>query len=285
MLLYERIVPLNRDRHRHLRLARSEGDAGFARATHYVPLAGTEFYTACRDYPILFAGGEQGGPIALLGLREGENLFVEDSGAWDEQRYVPAFVRRYPFVLAQGDDGEQFTVCFDEAHGGFNSEHGEALFDQQGAYTPFLERVIEFLQRFRAEMVQTDRLVSRLEELDLLVEQNLQVNTPGGRRFALQGFRVVDEARLRQLADGKVGELLREGYLGWIHAHLVSLNNLARLAPRMAEPEAQGARPDGQAASSETEPDGEAHTPPEQETKTTRKKAAARKRSARASRE
>lgn len=280
MLLYERIVPLNRDRHRHLRLSHSEGDAGFARGTHYVPLAGTEFYAACRDYPILFAGGEQGGPIALLGLREGENLFVDEAGRWDDQRYVPAFVRRYPFVLAQGDDGEQFTVCFDEAHGGFNSESGEALFDQEGAHTPFLERVIEFLRRYRAEMLQTDRLVKRLEELELLVEQNLQVTTPGGSRFALQGFRVVDEQRLGQLADGKVGELLREGYLGWIHAHLVSLNNLARLAPRMAEPEAGGARPDGQAASSETEPADEGAPAPGKAQKPARRKAAARKKAA-----
>lgn len=256
MLLYNRIVPLNKDKHRFLRLKPAEGDATFAAPTHYVPLAATEFFQACRDYPLIFAGDTDGGPVALLGLRENENLFIADGGDWAPNTYVPAFIRRYPFVLAKGDERDNFTVCFDEKYPAFNNDEGEALFDDNGDYTPFLSRIIDFLQRYRAEMLQTTAFVERLNELDLLVQRDLEVTTRSGERFALRGFRVVDEDRLRKLADGKVGELLREGYLGWIYAHLVSLNNLSRLPGRLPpSADLDNTRPDGEGATTETEPD------------------------------
>ena len=255
MLLYNRIAPLNKDKHRTLKLRSADGDANFAAGTHYVPLAATEFFQACRDYPVIFAGGAEGGPVALLGLRESENLFVADNGKWEPNTYVPAFIRRYPFVLAKGDERDSFTVCFDESYSPFNSDDGEALFDESGEYTPFLNRIIDFLQRYRAEMLQTATFVERLNELELLIERDLEVTTPGGARYALRGFRVVDEDRLRKLADGKVGELLREGYMGWIYAHLASLNNLSRLPARLHQSaDLDDTRPDGEDADTTTEP-------------------------------
>lgn len=255
MLFYKRIVPLNKDKHRSLRLGEAGGVAEFAAETHYVPLAASEFHQACRHYPVLFAGGDDGGPISLLGLREEENLFVSEDGSWAEGKYVPAFVRRYPFVLAQGDEHAGFTVCFDEEYGGFNDREGHALFTEEGEHAPFLERVIQFLQTYRSEMLATDRFVETLNSLDLLVDQDLRVQTPDGASFSLKGFRVVDEERLRKLADGKVGELVREGYMGWIYAHLISLNNLSdlpRWIPENASREAP--RPSGHQATTDTEP-------------------------------
>src|SRR5690606_24810286 len=93
MLFYDKIVPLNRDQHRKLHLRPSESKARFSANTHYVPVAGTEFYQAARDYPLLFPKNSGNGPIALLGMREGENLFLEEDGAWQEGVYIPAFIR------------------------------------------------------------------------------------------------------------------------------------------------------------------------------------------------
>ncbi|RZU99622.1 SapC family protein [Spiribacter vilamensis] len=256
MLLYNQIIPLNKDKHRRLRLNSADGDTAFAAKTHYVPVAATEFFQASRDYPLIFAGDTDGGPVALLGLRENENLFSGKNGDWAANTYVPAFVRRYPFVLAKGDEGDNFTVCFDESYPAFNSNEGEALFEENGKYTVFLNRIIDFLQQYRAEMLQTTALVERLNALDLLIQRDLEITTRNGERFSLRGFRVVDEERLRTLADGKVGELVREGYMGWIYAHLVSLNNLARLGERLpASVDVDNTRPDGEGANTETEPE------------------------------
>lgn len=164
LLFYDNIVALNRERHADLRLKPANGDCSFARDSHFVPLAGTEFYQAAADYPIVFAGDEgEPTPVALLGLREGDNAFVNADGRWRSGTYVPAFVRRYPFVLARGDDSDSdnLTVCVDESYAGFTREagEGEALFDAEGNQSEMLQRSVEFLQQYLAESERTRAFV------------------------------------------------------------------------------------------------------------------------------
>lgn len=233
MLFYEKIVPLNRDLHRNWRLRASESKARFAANTHYVPVAGTEFYQAARDYPLLFPKEGGNGPIALLGLREGENLFLQADGAWLEGVYIPAFVRRYPFILARGDEENARTVCIDTEFAGFGEKDGKALFDEEGKDTDYLKGVIEFLNRYATDMELTNAFLQKLEELGLLVERNLRVTDSRGRNFHLNEFRIVDEGKLAQLDDATLGELHRKGWLGWIYAHLISIGNVNQLPVRV----------------------------------------------------
>lgn len=237
-LFYNNITPLNRDQHRALHMDTSKGDASFASKTHYVPLAGIEFAQAARDFPILFAGeGDATGAIALLGLRENENLFVNDENRWATGTYVPAFVRRYPFILAKGEQQTDFTICFDESYEGFSQDKGNALFDEEGKESPYLGSVIDFLNRYTQDLKATAGLTAYLQEHELLVSKTLQVSDRYGRKFFLNDFRVVDEARLAQLEDKEIAELHRKGWLGWIYAHLFSLGAITRLPERMAPPE------------------------------------------------
>lgn len=231
MLLYKKITLLNRDRHRDLKL-QPHSSFNFARETHIVPLALPEFYQAARDYPILFIG-EKGArvPVILLGLAEKQNSFVDAQGKWLDSTYVPAFIRRYPFVLA--DNGkEQFSVCFDEAHEGWNEDTGEPLFDAEGKNTGFLDEVIQFLQGYTAEMRRTQAFTQKLEALDLLDEKRLELRHASGERFVVNDFLAVDEERLKKLEDEQILELQREGFLGAIYAHLISLGSANRLFDR-----------------------------------------------------
>lgn len=233
MLFYEKIVPLNRDQHRTLHLRPSESKARFSANTHYVPVAGTEFYQAARDYPLLFPKDGGNGPIALLGMREGENLFLEEDGAWQEGVYIPAFIRRYPFILARGEESDSRTVCIDEDFSGFGESEGKALFDEEGEPSEYLSGVIDFLNRYATDMQVTGDFLQKLESLDLLIERNLRVTDSKGRNFHLNEFRIINEERLMQLDDATLGELHRKGWLGWIHAHLVSLGNVNQLPVRV----------------------------------------------------
>lgn len=241
MSFYNNIVPLNRDRHRRLRL-RADGLKGFAAGTHFVPLAAVELYEAARDYPVVFAGGEDASPVAILGLRSGENLFVDADGRWAEGTYVPAFVRRYPFVLAgAGPSTSDYTVCLDESYDGLSETEGTPLFDEEGKESEVVSRVVRLLQDFLTETERTRRFVQRLSALELLAVQSMQVQDGSGRKYALRDFRMIDEKKLKELDNDVLGELHRAGYLGCIYAHLISLGNVARLASRLPAEQAGGA--------------------------------------------
>jgi hypothetical protein len=235
VMFYERPVPLDRDRHRQLKLAIAPGHYRFAARVNSLPLMSTEFAEAARDYPIVFVGNE-GGPFsvaALVGLRDQENLMVNEQGQWERNHYVPAFVRRYPFVLAKAETDDRLTVCIDEAYPGLGTRVGEPLFNEQGQHTPYLDRAIKFLQAFNAEGQRTAEFAQRLQTLGLLVPKLIHVDRQGQPRQTLRGVWIIDSARVRGLDNERVIELFRAGQLSWIEAHLLSLGNLARLVARL----------------------------------------------------
>ena len=131
VVYYEKPVLLHRDSHRRVKVARSASFA-FARKANSMYLAGAEFSEAGKEYAIVFTrvNGKKVVPVAMLGLRARENLFVDAQSRWTST-YVPAFVRRYPFVLSELQGG-QLGVCIDEAYTGFNDPSGEPLFDEHG---------------------------------------------------------------------------------------------------------------------------------------------------------
>jgi hypothetical protein len=241
VLFYERPVPLNRAAHKDLRL-KALNNVGFAAKAHSVPLTGVEFAPAARDFPILFAGStiEDAGPMALLGLRQDENLLLGPEGFWEAGIYVPAFVRRYPFILAEkpeGQAGDDFTVFLDEGYEGFNTEEGERLFNEDGTDAPALTNAVNFLGEFQDHVRRTQWFMGKLREHDLLEPRTINLTKEGGG-INLNGLFVVNEEKLRALDEKVAAEFLREGALGWIYAHLVSLANIDRMAARLDKREA-----------------------------------------------
>lgn len=236
LLIYDRPVVLDRERHRNLKIATGGTGFAFAARVNSLPLATAEFARAARDYPILFAGAEPASvvPAALLGLRADENLMVDAEGNWQPDTYVPAFLRRYPFVLAEKPaPAEGFSVCLDEAWPGVGAEDGEALFAEDGSNTSLLDGAVKFLQEYQAHLERTRAFTASLAKLDLLVPKTIQVERPGGKSFALDGFFIVDEQRVQALKGKPLQELLKSGDLGWIFVHLMSLVNVERLSRRL----------------------------------------------------
>ncbi|MGV8961145.1 MAG: SapC family protein [Stenotrophomonas sp.] len=247
LLIYERPVQLNRNAHRHHRVIAAAGDFNFASALNSVPLACTEFSRAAREYPIVFAGNspEAVVPAVLLGLRSGQNLMVDDAGRWAEGAYVPAFLRRYPFVLAEREaDSNDFTVCLDAAFTGIREggEEGAPLFDEEGKDSDLLTNALQFLQEYQLHLARTREFTAALVRHELLVSKQVNVQTAAGETFSLDGFFVVDEQKLRELKGKALQELAKSGDLGWIYAHLLSLANvelLSRALDQQAAPAAQ----------------------------------------------
>ena len=232
---YRKVVVLNSDVHRNLRFDTAKVDFSFARDTTAVLLAGVEFAEAGREYPIVFIRGQdkQMRPVALLGVRKAENLFVDEQGTWDA-RYIPAFVRRYPFVMADGGAQGQLVVCIDEGCAALNSEHGEMLINAAGELEPRMNEVMQFLQNFQQEFLRTELITRQLDELGLFVQQGARFDTATGETFQLNDFYLIDEAKCGQIADDKLPGLFRSGALGLAYLHLASLGNLRKLLDRVS---------------------------------------------------
>ena len=233
-LYYENAVLLDRDKHRNWRVAPSQG-FGFARDANSLYLAGAEFAEACKEYAIVFTRGANGkiSPVAMLGLRTRENLFVDDQARWTGS-YIPAFVRRYPFVLAELP-GQSMGVCIDRAYSGLNDREGQALFDPEGNNTPYLQNALDFLTRFQQEFRRTEIFCERLDQAGLLKPIDARADLNDGRSFTVSGLLVVDEKKLLELPDAAALSLFRAGELHLVSMHLMSLANMKRLLDRMAQ--------------------------------------------------
>ena len=237
LLFYERPVPLSPERHGDLRLAVRPDHHRFAAGEHAIPATGTEMLDAARDHPLAFQAQDDGSwsVVALVGLRPAENLRVDAQGRWQPGTYVPAFVRRYPFVLAHAAQGEDLTVCLDEACAGLCRVEGEPLFDDTARPSQFLQTTLNFLQRFHAEAQRTQSFIQRLRSLDLLAPMPISVTVNhGAEGRALPHLWRVDAERYRQIPDEAVVALFRLGELSWIEAHLASLGQVTRLGERLA---------------------------------------------------
>ncbi len=168
LLFYNEVVPITAERHSGWHASEVK-DFSFAKNVNSVPLMATEFLSALSDYPIVFAGDDDSVlPVLLLGMRNAENVFVSSEGNWNG-RYIPAFIRRYPFVLAISDDGEKYFLCIDESFAGFNqSDDGPGLIAKDGTPTEYTASVLQFLAEYQAEFERTKVICKKLKDLNLL---------------------------------------------------------------------------------------------------------------------
>jgi hypothetical protein len=232
---YRKVVALSRERHKDWYIDPEQGYA-FAAGSNSVYVAASEFAVAAREYAIVFArdGEQKPIPVILLGLQQDQNLLVDGAGRWGGD-YVPAYLRRYPFILAVSDGTtEQFTVCIDEAYSGFNTaREGERLVREDGEQGELLSRSVKFLQDFHRHTVLTVNFCQALDAHGLLDSMQAEIALDSGAKFALTGFQCVTRNRLRGLGADPLKSLFDQGYLELIYLHMHSLANLDRLMRRV----------------------------------------------------
>ncbi len=243
VMMYQTPEPLNPEQHGGLGLVRTDKPWRFAARAHAVPLQVTEFGPASLSYPVIFAG-ESYTPLAILSLRADENLFVSADGVYDPECYIPGFIRRYPFVLANDETQGRLVVCIDRA-AEFIKPEGEVRFFEDGKLSEYAQGCIKFCEDFETERVRTEQFVKTLRELDLL-ENTESSYTPRdaqgapGEPVKIADYYAVSTAKLDKLPADKLAELRSSGALQQIYAHLNSLFGwdrlIARTAARTAQP-------------------------------------------------
>lgn len=233
LLLYENVTPVTAERHRDLTI-KSGLNYEFAKKVNSVPLTAVEFAQAAGEYPIIFAGsGEAVMPAVVLGVQNSENLYVDESGAW-RGKYIPAFVRRYPFVFSTDNTGKRFVLHVDESYSGCNREgRGERLFDNDGQQTQYLRSVLNFLQDYQGRYMRTKQYCDRLKSLGLLQPMQVQFNLTTGEQRSLSGFMTVDREKLKAISTADLETMFRNDELDCTYLHLHSLRNFRGMIERM----------------------------------------------------
>ena len=229
-LFYRDIVPLDRGRHRQLRVALPSRPYSFAENTQFIPAVTDEFVAACRELVILFLpGAQRPNAVFVVGLSAGQNLLVTPEGLWDGG-YVPAFMRRYPFI--RGDiEGADPIICIDQSFEGLSEERGEALFSDE-AHTAFLDSQVGLVNAFFDASRRSEEFCETLQRMDLLKSVTIDVKS-NGSSMAMHGLMAVDEEKLEALPAKEFQALRKSGALPFIYAHLISMGSIARLSAKL----------------------------------------------------
>ena len=233
LLIYKSAVPVSAARHGDVSIEPNDSFA-FSADVNAVPLMAVEFPRAAAEYAIVFtAEGETVMPAVILGVRNAQNLYLTPDSRWKAD-YIPAFIRRYPFVFSSSDS-KSLTLCIDESHPGVNRlGKGNALFGADNKPTPYVEKVLEFLKEFQIQFKRTRQFCRQLKELQLLEPMQASVTTPQGEKIALGGFLGVKREQLRQLSGEQLEKLVKTDELELLYLHLASLRNFTDFKDRLA---------------------------------------------------
>ncbi|MXP14391.1 multidrug transporter [Altererythrobacter confluentis] len=251
-LFYNDLMPLNSRDHSTWKTKPIEA-ATWLVSQHAIPLTVDEFVQAQRDYPIVFSSGDNPLPLALMGLNEGVNTFVDEQGKVNEPVYLPAYIRRYPFMLARlTQDAEELSLCFDpttESLGEF--EDGTPLFDAEGKPSEGTNEILQFCERFEEAGVRTKAFIDELTKHELLMDGEIAISQTDNQEnpFVYRGFQMIDQEKLREVRGDVLRTWNQNGLMALIHAHLFSLDLMRAIfsrqvqqgkGPQLAAPAAAG---------------------------------------------
>ncbi|MBC7986032.1 MAG: SapC family protein [Sphingomonadaceae bacterium] len=230
-LLYKDLRPLSSAEHGEWALRRNQ-NASFLSGVHAVPLTVDEFVLAQRFMPIVFSAGENPVPLALMGLNDGVNVFFDDEGKLIDQRaYVPAYIRRYPFMLAKlGPDADELSLCFDPTSNVIGAyDDGEKLF-AEGKPSETTDGILKFCEHFETSGRQTAQFMNELKEQDLLIQGEVSIQPESAEKpFVYRGFQMMSEAKLKELRGDVARKWIGNGLLALVYAHLMSLSMIREI--------------------------------------------------------
>lgn len=229
-LFYNVLEPLSSNVHGNFK-TRAADSAPFLAHAHAVPITVDEFVSAQRYYPIVFSVGDNPVPLALMGLNEGVNVFVDGEGKLLGECYVPAYIRRYPFMLARlRPEADELSLCFDSQSGLVGDfEEGQPLFDN-GQPSETTNAILKFCEEFELSAQRTNAFMKELTESDLLIDGEVSIQPSDSTQpFLYRGFRMVDENKMRELRGDTLRKMNQNGMLQLVMAHLFSLPTIREI--------------------------------------------------------
>lgn len=220
-LFYEKPIPLDAKEHVDLGLKRNFG-LGFTKGVNAVPINMIEMPQICHFYPIGFSPDKAATPVAIIGLRDNENLFLDSKNQWVPDTYIPAYIRRYPFIFSEAPGTDQLALCIDVNKEIIESKGEQPFFDKEGKPSQLSQNALEFCKSYHAAAQQTLQFSKALNDSGLLVERQAEINIGDGKKINFAGFRIIDEQKLADLDDAIFLDWRKKGWIPFLYAHLFS---------------------------------------------------------------
>ncbi len=201
-LFYKNPSPLDARAHSDLSLKKNFG-LSFASEINAVPVNLIEMPQICHYFPIAFSPDESATPVAILGLRDNENLFINSKGEWLENAYIPAYIRRYPFIFAELPESDQLSLCVDMDDKIIEKNGDQPFFDKDGKASLLSQNALEFCKSYHAAAQQTQDFSKLLLEQDLLIDRAAEINLGNGQKIQFAGFKILNEEKFNKLPDAQ----------------------------------------------------------------------------------
>ncbi|MES2728472.1 MAG: SapC family protein [Pseudomonadota bacterium] len=239
-LFYKNPVALDAAAHKDWKL-NAALDFSFTKTANAVPINVIEMPQICHFYPIAFSPDGRATPVALIGLRDNENLFLNAKSEWLSDAYIPSYIRRYPFIFSEGQDGGQLTLCIDDTpQTVLHKGEGQGFFDDKNGPSQLSSNALEFCKSYHAAAQQTLAFSAELAQSGLLVDRQAEITVPGDKKLQFAGFQIVDEAKLADLPDAEFLKWRKNGWLPFLYAHLFSSAQWQRLTRLLNDRMANG---------------------------------------------
>jgi hypothetical protein len=229
---YSQPVPFDRAVHGSLQFAELAPDFGFAAKADAIALVVSEVAQAVRHYPLVFlSGADVTAPMlaALVGLGDGVNRYIDVAGQWRTGTYIPAYVRRYPFLPLQVAGQSDPILAIDTTQAWVQAQAGQPLYDTTGKPTGRMERVLAFQLDYQQQANITQGMCAALHAAGVLEQRTLTWQDASAQARQLNGFWCVDEAKLKSLGAEALQALHQADALGLAYAQLLSMSNLQAL--------------------------------------------------------
>ena len=234
-LFYKNVVPLSTDVHKKLKFHTPSKPLDFAKDANLIPALVDEFDLALDDLPIAFLpAADVPSAVFVTGLKPGTNVFISEEGLWDG-KYAPAYLRRYPFIVGDVENGEPI-LCVDDTYEGLSEKKGEPFFNKSGESEETLMRALTISQSYKTSADRTEAFTKMLHEMGLFQSISLDAVMPDGEKTSVHGLMVVSEEALEGLSDAQLGKLNAAGFLKPIYSHLLSLRSISRLGQNLSMP-------------------------------------------------
>lgn len=205
----------------------------FAADSNAVPVVAEEMALVARQFPIVFSIEERPHPLAVLGVRAGQNLFVDAEGRWREGAYVPAYVRRYPFIFLENETGTELTLCVDESAETVLANRDNPFFDEKDEPTPLTRSALAFCRDYQAQHRIASEFGSAVAAAGLLVDHRADITLNDGQKLSVSGFQVIDERKFESLPDETLLAWRKKGWLPLVYSHFFSIGSWSGLIDRV----------------------------------------------------